>query len=88
MDYPRPLFVYFVLFKHKFYTKIMLQRIQTQIVGVEGEHDDHLSTATAETVKTLMTNHFLFQVVKHLTRVNASAKLLLRLLSISMQQFV
>ena len=43
----------------------MLQRIQTQIVGVEGEHDDHLTIVTAETAKALMTSHFLFQVVKH-----------------------
>ena len=39
----------FVLFKHKFYRKYVLSReIQTQIIAVEGEHANHLTTTTAQ----------------------------------------
>ena len=38
-----------VLFKHKLYSKnCRCQGIQTQIVGVEGEHADHLTTTMAQ----------------------------------------
>ena len=38
----------FVLFKHKFYRKtIGVSRILTQIVGLEGKHDDQLTTTMA-----------------------------------------
>ena len=48
MDQPRPLLFFFVLFKHKFYRKIVgFSRIRTWIVGVEGEHADPLTTTTA-----------------------------------------
>ena len=38
----RPLFVSLVYFKYKFYNGI-----RTQIVSVEGEHADNLTTTTA-----------------------------------------
>ena len=41
----------FVLFKHKFYRKtVAYSRIQTWIVGVKGEHADHLTTTTGTSV--------------------------------------
>ena len=49
MGQPRPIFVYF----HSFQAQILQKKtigfsgIQTQIVGVEGEHSDHLTTTTA-----------------------------------------
>ena len=56
MGKSRPLFI-FGLFKHKLYRKklkvtaefelISSERIQTQIVGVESEHADHLTSTTA-----------------------------------------
>ena len=49
MAQSRPLLVYFHSFKHKCYRKTVgFSRIQTQIVGVEGEHADHLTTTTAQ----------------------------------------
>ena len=34
--------------KHKYYRKTVgVSRIQTRIVGLEGEHADHLTTTTA-----------------------------------------
>ena len=41
-------FFIFVLFKHQFYRKktVGFSGIQTLIVGVEGEHADHLTTTT------------------------------------------
>ena len=48
MGQPRPLFVYFRAFQQQFYRKIVdLSGIRTRIVGVEGEHADHLTTTTA-----------------------------------------
>ena len=45
---PRPLFVYFRSFKHNIIEKALgFSEIQTRIVGVEGEHADHLTTTTA-----------------------------------------
>ena len=45
---PRPLFVYFRSFQTQYYRKtIGFSRIRTRIVGVEGEHADHLTTTTA-----------------------------------------
>ena len=39
----------FVLFKHNYSEKIVgFSGIQTRIVGVEGEHADHLTTTTAQ----------------------------------------
>ena len=41
-------FVYFCYFYQQFYRKIVYFRgIRTRIVGVEGEHADHLTTTTA-----------------------------------------
>ena len=38
----------FVLFKHNLYRKTVgVSGIRTRIVGVEGEHADHLTTTTA-----------------------------------------
>ena len=43
--------LFFVLFKHKFYRKtIGFIRILTQIVGLEGEYADHLTTSTAQLI--------------------------------------
>ena len=37
----------FGIFKHKFYRKTVgVSGIRTRIVGVEGKHDDHLTTTT------------------------------------------
>ena len=42
----------FVLFEHKFYKKTEgISRIRTPIVGVEGEHADHLTTTKAQGFK-------------------------------------
>ena len=39
----------FVLFKHNLYRKTVgISGIRTRIVGVEGEHADHLTTTTAQ----------------------------------------
>ena len=39
----------FVLFKHNYSEKIVgFSGIRTRIVGVEGEHADHLTTTTAQ----------------------------------------
>ena len=39
---------YFLSFKLQFYKKIVdFSRVRTRIVGIEGEHDDHLTTTTA-----------------------------------------
>ena len=49
MGQPQPLFVYFRSFQMQFYRKIVcFSRIRTQIVGVEGEPIDHLTTTTAQ----------------------------------------
>ena len=54
MGQPRPLFVYFRSFQEQFYRKIVdLSGIWTRIVGVEGEHADHLTTTTAQNVHCL-----------------------------------
>ena len=48
MGKPRPLFVYFHSFQQEFYRKIVdFSRTLTQIVEVEGEHADNLTTTTA-----------------------------------------
>ena len=44
----RPLFVYFNYF-HTQFLQNFFSRIRTRIVGVEGEHADHLTTTTAQT---------------------------------------
>ena len=47
MDEPRPLFVKFLYFQAIYRTKTLgFSGIQTWIDGVEGEHDDHLTTTT------------------------------------------
>ena len=39
----------FVLFKHNLYRKTVgVSGIRTRIIGVEGEHADHLTTTTAQ----------------------------------------
>ena len=50
MDQLRPLFLLiFVLFKYELYRKNCgFSRFRTQIVRVEGEHADHLTTTTAD----------------------------------------
>ena len=41
--------IIFVLFKHKFFRKTVgVNRIRTRIIGVEGEHADHLTTTSAQ----------------------------------------
>ena len=48
MGQSRPFLFIFVLFKHKFYRKTVdVSGIRTLIIGVEGEHADHLITTTA-----------------------------------------
>ena len=48
MGQPRPLFVYFCSFQTQFYIKIVdFSGIRTQIVEVEGQHADPLTTTTA-----------------------------------------
>ena len=55
MAQPRPLFVYFRSFQIQFYRKIVdSSRIRTQIVGVEGEHADHLTTTTTVLIKQML----------------------------------
>ena len=50
MGQPRPLLFIFVLFNNNFMRKFIdLSGIRTRIVGVEGEHADHLTTTTAQT---------------------------------------
>ena len=42
----------FILFKHKFYRKTVgVSGIRTEIIGVEGEHADHLTTTTAQVLR-------------------------------------
>ena len=49
MDQPRPLFVYFRSFQTQILQEktVSVSRIRTWIVGVDGEHADHLTTTTA-----------------------------------------
>ena len=48
MGHPRTLFVYFGSFQQQFLQKIVnFSKIGTRIVGVEGEHADHLTTTAA-----------------------------------------
>ena len=48
MGQSRPIFVYFRSFQIQFYrNNLDLSGIRTQIVRVEGEHTDHLTTTTA-----------------------------------------
>ena len=48
MGQPRPLFVLFSFFSITILQKIVdLSGIRTRIVGVEGQHVDHLTTTTA-----------------------------------------
>ena len=48
MAHPGPLFVFFRSFKFNFTEKFLdYSGIRTQIVGVEGDHADHLTTTTA-----------------------------------------
>ena len=48
MGQPWPLFVYFSSFPTQIlYNTVGLSGIRTRIVGVEGEHADHLTTTTA-----------------------------------------
>ena len=56
MCQPRPLFLFiFVLFKHNLYRKTVgVSGIRTRIVGVEGEHADHLTTTTALIIFTFL----------------------------------
>ena len=55
MGHPRHLFVYFRLFTQFYIIKLSTlgERIQTQIVGVEGEHADHLTATTVTFILTL-----------------------------------
>ena len=46
MGQPRPLFVYFSSFNNKFSVNFDFGGIRTQIVGVVGEHADHLTITT------------------------------------------
>ena len=49
MGRPRPFCCIFNIYKQKFTEKtVVFSRIQTQIVGVEGERADHLTTTTAQ----------------------------------------
>ena len=49
MGHPRPLFVYFRSFQTIYRIKTVdFSGIRTRIVGVEGEHADHLNTTTAQ----------------------------------------
>ena len=48
VDQPRPFCLFSFCFKHNFTEKTVgFSEIQTQIVGVEGQHADHLTTTTA-----------------------------------------
>ena len=47
MGQPRPPFGYFRSFQIQFYRKIVdFSEIRTHMVGVEGKHDDQLTTTT------------------------------------------
>ena len=49
----------FVLFKHNIIEKTLgFSGIRTRIVGVEGEHADHLTTTTAQCLISFMIDHF------------------------------
>ena len=51
---PAPFQFIFVLFKHKFYRKtVVVSRILTRIVGVEGKIADRLTTTTAPHIESL-----------------------------------
>ena len=48
-------FLFFIIFKHEIYRKTVgVSGTQTRIVGVEGEHTDHLTTITAPSFISLM----------------------------------
>ena len=49
MGQPRPLFCLFSLFSNTNFTEktVGVNGIRTRIVGIEGEHTDHLTTTTA-----------------------------------------
>ena len=54
MGKPRPRCVYFLSFQSQILQKTVgISEIRTQIVRVEGEHADHLTTTTAQSKKYL-----------------------------------
>ena len=57
MGQHRPLLVYFSHFQPQFYRKLVdFSGNRTQIVRVEGENVDHLTTTTANKIKLWLTN--------------------------------
>ena len=52
MAQPRPLLVYFRYFQTQFFTEktVGFRGIRTRIIGIEGMHDDHLTTTTAQII--------------------------------------
>ena len=63
MGQPRPHFVYFRFFKHKFNRKNMIQQESNSDRRSEGEHVDHWTTTTVLFFKTqniLQSNRYLF----------------------------
>ena len=58
-------FVFFSSFQIQFYRKsVDFNRIRTQIVGVEGEHTDHLTTTTAALFSTGESRTHVLTIVK------------------------
>ena len=60
MGQPRPVFVYFRSFQTKILQKKALgfSGIRTRIVGVEGEHADHLTTTTAQNIHFIVVRRY------------------------------
>ena len=50
---PQPLFVYF----RSFQIQIFQKNFRTRIVGVEGEHTDHLTTTTIKAITHRVANY-------------------------------
>ena len=68
MDHSRPLFALSSFFPSPLYTiKIVdFSGIQTRIIGVDGEHADHLTTTTGLQISSFLTDfHHLFQFLQN-----------------------
>ena len=66
MGKPLPHFPYFRSFQIHVYISIVdVSGIRTQIVGVEGEHADHLTTTMAQVLKLFVT-FFLQKLLEYL----------------------
>ena len=71
MGQTRPLFVYFCSYQTQIFQKktVGFSGIQTRIVGVEGEHADHLTNTTAHLLYSFTSAYLENNPIRQLTRI-------------------